>query len=286
MHHQDQIDEFESMFRRAERETFTFADIPINSIALITDRDQVATETLQQTVLKFMPRLESAASWHAITGDTYANVGELLQRIDDQQLDLIITYRHLQEQSLVPRHSLGVFLDVLTQSTSIPVLVLPGTAAKPVSIAERYCNRVMVVADHISGDNRLINYGVRMCSPGGTIWLCHIEDDAVFERYMRAIERIPEIESEQARKLIGEQLLKEAGDFITTCVETLREDGPNVTYQQNVQRGHHLRQYRKLIDSHDIDLLVLNTKDEGQLAMHGKAYSVSVEFSDVAMLLL
>ena len=286
MHHQEHIDEFESMFRRAEREAFAFADIPINSVALITDRDQVATETLQQTVLQFMPRLESAESWHTITGDEYANVGELLQRIDDQQLDLIITYRHLQEQSLVPRHSLGVFLDVLTQSTSIPVLVLPGTAAEPVSIAARHCNRVMVVADHISGDNRLINYGVRMCSPGGTVWLCHIEDDFVFDRYMRAIERIPEIASEQARTLIEAQLLKEASDFIATCIETLREDGPNVTYQQNVQRGHHLREYRELIDSHDIDLLVFNTKDEGQMAMHGMAYSVSVEFLDVAMLLL
>ena len=41
-----------------------------------------------------------------------------------------------------------------------------------------------------------------------------------------------------------------------------------------------------MIDAHDIDLLVTNTKDEGQLAMHGTTYSLSIELLDVSMLLL
>jgi hypothetical protein len=47
-----------------------------------------------------------------------------------------------------------------------------------------------------------------------------------------------------------------------------------------------LRDYRKLIQDHDADLLVLNTKDDDQLAMHGRAYSLSVELTNVSMLLL
>ena len=282
----EHIDEFESMFKRAERETFVPADIPIQSIALVTDGSREQADADRTSLLKFLPRIESAATWHVLAGDDYSNVGQLLEAIDRQPIDLIVTYRHLQEKSLVPQHSLGVYLDVLTQVLSVPVLVLPGTAAEPASIESRICNRIMVVADHISGDDRLINYGTRMCSDGGAIWLCHIEDDAVFERYMKAIERIPEIESGEARRLIEAQLLNEATNFIETCLAVLRENNPRINCHSFVGRGHHLRAYRDLIDLHDVDLLVANTNDEDQLAMHGMAYSLSVEFSDVAMLLL
>ena len=44
--------------------------------------------------------------------------------------------------------------------------------------------------------------------------------------------------------------------------------------------------YRRLIERCEADLLVCNTKDEGQLAMHGQAYSVSVEFRHLPLLLL
>ena len=114
----------------------------------------------------------------------------------------------------------------------------------------------------------------------------HVEDDATFERYLDCISRIPEIDTDQARELIDRQLIKEAEDFIQTCIEELREDGPNISYHSQVSRGHHLKEYRDLIGANDIDLVVANTKDEDQLAMHGIAYSLSVELLDVAMLLL
>ena len=274
------------MFRRSAREPFVYADIPIESVALVTDGSGGDAELKKSALLKFLPALETVRKWRLIVGADYSSVGQLLERIDERQTDLVLTYRHLQETSLLPQHSLGVYLDVLTQATTIPVLVLPGTSAQPIAVDQRVCNRVMVVTDHISGDDRLINYGARMCAAGGTIWLCHVEDDGVFARYMRAIERIPEIESDMARELIGRQLLKEASDFIETCISVLREKGPNVAYQQSVTQGHHLSEYRQLIDSHDVDLLIANTKDADQLAMHGMTYSLSVEMIDVAMLLL
>jgi hypothetical protein len=282
----DHIDEFESMFKRADREPFVFSEIPIGSIALITDGSMAEAELLRASLPDFLPRLPSSDSWRILSAADYSNVGQLLEHLNERPTDLIVTYRHLQEKSLVPQHSLGVYLDVLTQAADIPVLVLPGTSAEPIPLEGRVSRRVMVVTDHISGDDRLINYGLRMCSPGDSIWLCHIEDDAVFNRYMRAIERIPEIDSEQARRLIDQQLLKEAGDFIETCIAELRTQRPEITYHSFLGRGHHLREYRELVDSHNVDLLVANTKNEDQLAMHGITYSLSVEMPDVAMLLL
>ncbi len=282
----DHIDEFESMFRRAERESFQHVKIPIESVAFITDQSPEESERRRSEFLSFLPILQSVNSWREITSDQYSNVGELLTKLDEHQTDLVVTYRHLQEASLVPQHSLGVYLDVLSQGTTIPVLVLPGTSAHPAPLSDGICDRVMVVADHISGDNGLINYGSRMCPDDGTLWLCHVEDDSVFERYMRVIERIPQIDSEQARELIEATLLKEAQNFIDTCVVELNESRPSLTFEKRVTRGHFLKQYTELIKEGEIDLLVTNTRDEDQLAMHGLAYSLSVELIDTAMLLL
>ena len=282
----DALDEFESIFKRAEREQFVFADIPVKSIVIVTDQDHASGEQAKADVLGFMPRLADADSWQIVCGDQFSNVSELLGRIEQYQTDLIITWRHLGEGSLVPQHSLGVYLDVLTQTTAIPVLVLPGTATKPIAMKDRDCDKVIVLADHISGDNRLINYGLRFCRNGGTVWLCHVEDARVFERYMNAIARIPAIDTDDARVLLHDQLLKEANDFIQSCIEVLRTNGPNVGFETRVMFGHFLKQYRELIDKNDIDLCVANTKDDDQLAMHGVAYSMSIELDDVAMLLL
>ena len=282
----DHIDEFESMFRRAERESYEYATVPIESVVFITDQSSDESERRRQEVQEFLPLLKNVNSWREITTDQYSNVSELLTKIDEHQTDLVITYRHLQEQSLVPQHSLGVYLDVLSQVATIPVLVLPGTSAHPKPLSGHVCDRVMVVADHISGDNGLINYGSRMCPDGGTLWLCHVEDDAIFERYMRIIERIPQIASEEARGLIETTLLKEAQDYIDICTAELQEARPSVSFEGRVTRGHFLKQYTELIQSGEINLLVTNTRDEDQLAMHGMAYSLSVELIDTAMLLL
>lgn len=282
----DHIDEFESIFRRSERELFHYVDIPINSVAVVSDADEADAQQTINMTKSFVPRLNDVAEWRTIVGNQYHTVDELLQHMNSRQTDLIITHRHLHEKTLVPQHSLGVYLDVLTQTTSIPVFVLPGSALQPASVSERICDRVMVVADHISGDNRLINYGVRMCRTGGSMWLCHVEDNVVFERYMSAIGKIPEIDSDDARTLIENQLLRDAQEFIAGCSAVIEKEGPNMTVKSHVGRGHHLRDYQKLIEDNDIDLLVLNTKDDDQLAMHGNAYSLSVELTNVSMLLL
>ncbi len=282
----DNIDRFESIFRRAERERFTYVDIPIESIAIVTDQGQAAAEATQTVLLEVLPRLESVNSFRLITGDQYSTVAELKEKVDAERTDLIVTYRHLHEEETLPQHSLGVYLDVLTQTTSIPVLVLPGTAKAPTPVRGREADRVMVVADHITGDARLINYGVRVCRSGGTIWFCHVEDNKTFDRYMHAIGRIPEIDTNAAKELVREQLLREPTLFIEDCVTELQEKGPRLSFQSVVRMGHHLKQYRELVEENGIELLVINTKDDDQLAMHGMAYSLSVEMTQVPLLLL
>ncbi len=284
------IDEFESMFRAAEREPFGYAEIPIQTATLITDGTPAEAEAIQNSLTTFMPRLQNVANWRSLTAGDYQNVNELLEKLNEQQTDLIVTFRHLQEKSDILPHSLGVYLDVLTQATSIPVLVLPGTSQAPVSLADRVCDRVMVVTDHILGQHGLVNYGVRCCGKQpdgqGDIWLCHIEDDVVFHRYLRAISQIPEIDTEVANEQIDRRLLKDATDFIAACVTELKDHNVPLEIHALVERGHRLKQYVELVTEHRIELVVANTKDEDQLAMHGMAYSLCVELTGTAMLLL
>ncbi len=274
------------MFRRAEREAFTFAEVPLETVSLVTDQPSEQAEAVREQLSAFLPKLRSVRTWHVNGRGDYADVRSLMDRLGAQSPDLVVTYRHLFEESLVPQHSLGVYLDVLTQVLSSPVLVLPGTAADPRPIDGTPGRCVMAVTDHIAGDDRLIIFGAAMTPDGGEMWLCHVEDDAVFERYMRAIQRIPEIDTPQARTLIERQLLKEAGDFIETALTELRARRPDVAFHSSIARGRHLQQYRQLAESHNVDLLLVNTKDDDQLAMHGMAYALSVELIDRMLLLL
>ena len=281
----DHIDEFESIFRRSEKVRYEFEDLKIQSVVFITDQTGQETSGYMKQIEEFFPSLGNA-SWKTIQGDQYSNVGELLGLLQDDSPDLVITFRHLQEESLIPQHSLGVYVDVLTQVTQIPILLLPGTGKKPGSLEQQTCQRVMIVTDHISGDSRLINYGVRLCAKSGTVWLSHIEDDMIFSRYLDAISRIPEIVTKEAEELLKNRLLDDASGFIDSCIEDLNQRRPDLNYQSSVGLGHHLKVYRELVNQQNIDLLIFNTKDEDQLAMHGLAYSMSIEFTDKPLLLL
>jgi hypothetical protein len=50
--------------------------------------------------------------------------------------------------------------------------------------------------------------------------------------------------------------------------------------------GHFLSDYQQHIQEQEIDLLVLNTKDDDQLAMHGLAYPLAVELRTLPLLML
>ena len=50
--------------------------------------------------------------------------------------------------------------------------------------------------------------------------------------------------------------------------------------------GHAVSDYRKLVDAHDIHLVILNGRDDRQRAMHGLAHSLAIEFRHLPVLVL
>jgi hypothetical protein len=144
----------------------------------------------------------------------------------------------------------------------------------------------MAISDHLTDDHRLVNHALRFTENGGTLWLTHVEDKATLGRYMEVISKIPTIETDDAREALREQLLKEPQDYIAGCVEVVRAAGTHVTVEGLVLFGSRLAEYKRLIEQHTVDLLVLNTKDQDQLAMHGIAYALAVELRQIPLLML
>lgn len=131
-----------------------------------------------------------------------------------------------------------------------------------------------------------MHFGVRFTEPGGTLWLTHVEDQVTFDRIMDAIAKIDSIDTDGAREALSGQLLKDPNDYIASCREALRAAGASLTVETLVTFGHRLREYDRLIEAHQISLLVLNTNDEDQMAMRGIAYALAVELRHIPLLML
>ncbi|MBL4884983.1 MAG: hypothetical protein JKY95_10675 [Planctomycetaceae bacterium] len=282
----EHIDEFESVFRRSEQEPFIYLEKKLNRVLLVLDEQHSQAEATIDSLKQFSSLLSGVEQWDTFLIGQNTTVQDLEQDIQGSPADLLITWRHLREEQSVPRHSLGVYVDMLTQATKFPVLLLPGSADVSATIQGKKCQTVLAATDHLAGDHRLVNYAAAATNPQGQLVLCHVEDDQVFERYLQAIERIPEVNSALVRTKLQSQLSRDVIRYMEAAQTSLAQAKVPIQMKTEVTTGHRLAAYKGLIDSHAADLLVMNTKDDDQLAMHGLAYAMSVEFVEIPQLLL
>lgn len=282
------LDQFESIFKSADKAIYTYERPTFPRVLLVTDLDKADAAGINDRVRSFLAAIDGADTrWDILNGDAFGSVQVLLERIEEIRPDLIVTYRHLHSEAWKWPHSLGEYLDVMTQATSVPVVVLPHPDAEralPHSI--KNTDRVMAITNHLTGDNQLINMAVAFTQPGGTCLLTHVENQLVFERYMDAISKIPDIDTGVALDALGGQLLKEPRDFIAACRAVLKAQDLPITIEEVVTMGRQIDEYTDLIAKREIDLLVLHTKDDNQLAMHGAAYALAVELRTIPLLML
>lgn len=284
-----QIDQFESIFRAASRSVYTFQDWNINQTLVISDGTRKDAETIRDQVSTFLGAAMDVEhlEWTLTSGDDFSSVRGLLQLVETHQPSLVVCRRNLHVKADEFVYSLGVYVEVLTQVMDIPVLLLPTTEIK---IGETpwhaESKNVLAVTDHLDNDSLLVNSALKMTAEGGRLILAHIEDERMFERYMHAIERIAEIDSDVARDTIRERLLLDPKNFIDSCRTEIEKHEPGIQIESLVKMGRTLADYRNLVRSHEVDLVVLHTRDEDQLAMHGLAYPLCVELHETPLLLI
>lgn len=283
------IDQFESVFKSADKPRFELEKTSLKTVFVITDLVAEEANAYHAQVGHFLEIVsrECNLTWRLITLGDYEDVAQLLQLVQTESPDLICTYRNLQLAIPDFPHSLGVFVDVLTQVVAMPVLLLPSPRMLRDEKAKLNSpDVVMAVTDHLTGDHHLVSQAAFFANPAGRLFLTHVEDEATYIRYIETIGKIPEIDTDFAREAILEQLLKEPHDYIRSCREVLKEADPKLEIEELVTVGHHLSDYKRLIDEHEVSLLVMNTKDSDQLAMHGVAYPLAVELRETPLLLL
>ncbi len=279
------LDQIESAFRSAAKARFHIADVKLRKIMVVTDLEKAEASAFTERVQGFLTHLGSALEWDVTTPEALGTVETLLGEVESAAPDLIVTYRNLGTQAWRYPWSLGVHLDVLTQAISTPVLVLPNPRDEH-DHALTAVEKVMVVTDHLTGDDHLVNQALAFVGTAGTLVLTHVEDAAWFEHYLSVISKIPEIDSGLAKDLIGRQVMKEPRDYIQTVQDVLQKARSDMNVASEVCLDQELPTYRRLVEEHQVDLVVMNTKDEAQLAMHGLAHALAVELRSVPMLLL
>ncbi len=282
------IDQFQSAFLAADKTVLHYEKLAVEHVLVVSDLDGDAAEALSTHVRSFLAVVDGDRTrWARLDGGGFSSVKQLLDTVNELAPDLVVTYRHLHSTAWQWPHSLGEYLDVLTQATRVPVVVLPHPdAARALPHTLKHTQRVMAITDHLSGDDRLVNYALGFTGTGGRCWLTHVEPQAGFDHYMDVISKIPEIDTESARELIEKQLLKVPRDYIASCRRQIAELHLPCEIGEIVTMGRRLGEYRRLITEHRVDLLVINTMDDDQLAMHGLAYPLVVELRQIPLLML
>ena len=283
------LDHFTSAFKSAAKDVYTHTRVDVEKVLVVTDLDAEQTERFAKDVKEFLGVINdrAVAAWAHHFAQPNEDVAALLTHIEHERPDLICCYRNLHGRARKYPFSLGAHVDVLTQATTTPVLLLPfPTDEGRLSSQCQHTDSVMVLTDHLTGCDTLIDWGVRVTSDGGKLVLAHLEDDTIFERYLDVIGKIPEIDTDVARKRIFDQLLKEPADYIGSVVSALEGKVAGLRVERDVRMGHRVDDCKKLLAEHGTQLLVMNTKDDEQLAMHGLAYPLAVELRDVPLLML
>jgi len=283
------VDQFESVFKAAAKTTYLHEKPTLGKVLLVTDLDDSQAALYLQTIRKFLGDVlpENDTDWIVLHKNDYQNVKDLLEKVERQQPDLLVTYRNLRSEAWRWPYSLGEHLDVLTQVTTTPVLVLPhpdrdDSAALFASPPEK----VMAVSGHLCGEGNLVKYAAAFTPKGGKLLLSHIEDETTLNRYLDAIGKIPEMDTEVAKENILTRLLKDAKDFSEAARTGLAEADLGIEVVGTAKVGRRLEDYKRLIEDDQIDLLVMHAKEDDQMAMHGMAHPLAVELRSVSILLL
>lgn len=283
------VDQFESVFKAAAKTTYLHETPSFGKVLLVTDMEESESTLYLNLVRQYFEKilLPNETKWEVLSKNEFQTVKDLLGKVEEHRPDILITYRNLRSDSWRWPYSLGEHLDVLTQVTTTPVLVLPHPDRDDASeLLGKSPENVMAVSGHMCGEGTLIKYASAFTPKGGKLLLSHIEDKVTLDRYLDAIEKIPEIDSEVARETLLTRLLNDAKDFSESAREGLAQAGLDILVECMAQLGSRLEDYRKLIEEGQVDLLVMHAKEDDQLAMHGMAHPLAVELRAVPILLL
>ena len=280
------IDQFESVFRSAIKPSYDPQPLSISKILWVSDLDKQDAEPYAQACQEYLTDAGSdlIGEVSILPKELSHDLNTLIEEISKRSPDLIVTHRNLHSDASFG-YTLGDHIEVLTQVTHVPILLCPHHShwrAEQLGAPKK----VMVLTDQLSANPVLIDAALSLVRDQGQITLAHIEDESQFNRFIDSISKIPELDTEIARSSIQAQLFKETEDFVEAIKTALLEKQREVTVHSEIQMGHTLRTYVSMVEVHQIDMVVMQSKVEDQVAIHGLSYPLAVELDQLPMLLL
>ena len=176
------VDEFESVFRSASKQSFTVAPPDPKRVLVLADIEEtdlaVYTESVKQLLAPMAARC-SELEW--LFQPSFSGVEGVLRLVEEERPDLIVTYRNLNSDAWAYQYSLGVYLNALTRGTDKPVLITPSPRAFPsMNWKHSLTDQVMAVDDSLTGDDELIRWAaagtklISMWPPAARATRCRI----------------------------------------------------------------------------------------------------------------
>ena len=279
------IDQFESTFRSAIKPTYKYNKISIIDVLLISDLDSNAAQHFQTQVQSFIASLGQVLNLTTLDAKQSSDLSELLNTINQVQPQLIITHRHLHSMYDEHVYTLGDHIEVLTQTTHVPILLFPkGLIQSELSLVSP--SKVLVLTDQLIEHPKLVDYALTLMAETGQLSLAHIEDEVQFERYIDMIAKIPEIDTDSARAFLKEQMYKDAQNFFSVIDQDIKDQNLAIEVQASFRMGHKLKTYVSIVGENEVELVVIQGKDNDQIAMHGLSYPLAVELNHLPLLIV
>lgn len=279
---------FESVFRRALRTRYEYEAVSLTNVLVISDLVEEEESGFLTSIKAYLQSKfgDTPYELKVLGKKDVAPWAHLRARIHQINPDLIISYRMLWVEDITAPKSLGSYIDLLSQDTEFPLLVMPHPRLHDINEILNKPGAILAASEHAYANHRQVNYALKFVENGAPLVLVHIEDEDTFNYYMDSIEKIPSLDTEVARDSLHDQLLAGPVHYAESVQEYIEAHFPNIDIQTHIKFGHLITAYQELLKAQLVDLLVTNTKDDTQLAMHSIGYSLAVEFRQIPVLLL
>ena len=165
------IDQFESAFKASAKEAYSYSAVELKRGLVITDLDAYEARLCGDEVRSLLRGADPDGDieWRDVAGSEFQTVRDLLDLVESERPDLVCSYRNLQSGAWRWPFSLGSHLEVLTQVTRTPVVVMPRPQSalegagdeRPERPRHRGTPAVMAITDHLTGDHRLVDWAAR-----------------------------------------------------------------------------------------------------------------------------
>ncbi len=268
--YENNLDMFGSVFRRSVKPQYEHAAFKLSKILVVGDADHL--ESLSAFISEYcderqMFEYNSDFDWN-----------EFETKVKNDKPDLILIQRQLGIINKGFKFSLGPILESTTQEFNIPVLVLPH------EFQNLKFETIGIGFDHEIDNSRLINKALMMDKHLVNLELIHVEGEVIYNYYMDAIDKIPAINTAIAEENIKKTILDLSRDFFADVASKIENEKRKATI--HCKFGETVKCYREIVESRKIDLLIFEAEDDTKMAMHSLGHSLTIQFPNVATLLV